>query len=71
MFKALTDNGKTFGEKMNLSNSANSNSQDAQIAASSAHVQIVVRPAVQYKSLQPMVQLVLLVKDNIIYVFFE
>jgi hypothetical protein len=34
MFKASTDGGKTFGEKMNLSNSTNAQSQDAQIAAS-------------------------------------
>ena len=33
MFKTSTDRGKTFGEKMNLSNSSNSQSQDAQIAA--------------------------------------
>jgi len=33
MFKASTDSGKTFGDKMNLSNSTNSESQDVQIAA--------------------------------------
>jgi len=33
MFKASTDGGKTFSDKMNLSNSTNSESQDAQIAA--------------------------------------
>jgi hypothetical protein len=34
MFKASTDNGKTFGDKMNLSISSKSESQYAQIAAS-------------------------------------
>jgi len=38
MFKASTDSGKTFGDKMNLSNSRNSDSQDAQIAASDNNV---------------------------------
>ena len=33
MFKASTDGGKTFGDKMNLSNSPKSESQDVQIAA--------------------------------------
>jgi len=33
MFKASTDSGKTFGDKMNLSNTPNSESQDAKIAA--------------------------------------
>jgi hypothetical protein len=33
MFKASTDSGKTFGDKMNLSNSTNTQSQDAQIVA--------------------------------------
>jgi hypothetical protein len=38
MFKASTDNGKTFGDKVNLSNSTNAKSQDAQIAASANDV---------------------------------
>ena len=40
MFKASTDNGKTFGDKMNLSNSTNSESQDVQIAAEGNNVYI-------------------------------
>jgi hypothetical protein len=40
MFKASTDNGKTFSDKMNLSNSTNANSQDAQIAASGNNVYV-------------------------------
>jgi hypothetical protein len=40
MFKASTDAGKTFGDKMNLSNSSNSESQDAQIAASDNNVYV-------------------------------
>jgi hypothetical protein len=40
MFKASTDGGKTFGEKMNLSNSSKSESQDAQIAANGDHVYV-------------------------------
>jgi hypothetical protein len=40
MFKASTDNGKTFGNKMNLSNSPNTQSQDAQIAASGNNVYV-------------------------------
>jgi hypothetical protein len=40
IFKASTDGGKTFGDKMNLSNSANSGSQDAQIAASDNNVYV-------------------------------
>ena len=40
MFKASTDSGKTFGDKMNLSNSSNSDSQDAQIAASDNNVYV-------------------------------
>ena len=32
MFRASTDNGATFGDKINLSNSTKSESQDAQIA---------------------------------------
>lgn len=31
MFKAYTDGGKTFGDKINLSNSTNADSQDTQI----------------------------------------
>ena len=40
MFKASTDSGKTFSDKMNLSNSTNSESQDAQIAASDNNVYV-------------------------------
>ena len=40
MFKASADGGKTFGDKMNLSNSTNSESQDAEIAASANNVYI-------------------------------
>jgi hypothetical protein len=40
MFKASTDNGKTFGGKINLSNSSNANSLAAQIAASGDHVYV-------------------------------
>ena len=40
MFKASTDGGKTFGDKMNLSNSPNTQSQDAQIAASGSNVYV-------------------------------
>jgi uncharacterized protein (UPF0333 family) len=40
MFKASTDSGKTFGNKMNLSNSPNTQSQDAQIAASGSNVYV-------------------------------
>ena len=40
MFKASADAGKTFGNKMNLSNSPKSDSQDAQIAASGNNVYI-------------------------------
>ncbi len=35
-----TDRGKTFGEKMNLSNSSNSQSQDAQIAAAANNLYV-------------------------------
>jgi hypothetical protein len=38
MFRASTDNGATFGDKINLSNSTKSESQDAQIAASGDRV---------------------------------
>ena len=34
MFRASTDGGKTFGDKMNLSNSTNAESQDVSIDAS-------------------------------------
>jgi hypothetical protein len=34
MFRASTDGGKTFGDKINLSNSTKSDSQDVQIEAS-------------------------------------
>lgn len=40
MFKASTDSGKTFGDKINLSNSSNSESQDVQIAASGSNVYV-------------------------------
>jgi hypothetical protein len=40
MFKASTDAGKTFGDKMNLSNSSQSDSQDVQIAAAGSNVYI-------------------------------
>jgi hypothetical protein len=40
MFKASTDGGKTFGDKMNLSNSTNAQSQDAQIAAAGSNVYV-------------------------------
>jgi len=40
MFKASTDGGETFGDKMNLSNSPKSESQDVQIAASGNNVYI-------------------------------
>jgi hypothetical protein len=40
MFKASTDGGKTFGVKMNLSNSNKSNSQDVQIAAAGNNVYV-------------------------------
>jgi hypothetical protein len=40
MFKASTDNGKTFGEKLNLSNSTNAQSQDVQLAASENSVYV-------------------------------
>jgi uncharacterized protein (UPF0333 family) len=38
MFRASTDGGKTFGDKINLSNSTKSESQDAQIDASGDRV---------------------------------
>jgi len=38
MFRASTDGGKTFGDKINLSNSTNADSQDAQIDASGDRV---------------------------------
>jgi hypothetical protein len=38
MFRASTDNGATFGDKINLSNSTKSESRDAQIAASGDRV---------------------------------
>ena len=40
MFKASANSGKTFGDKMNLSNSPKSESQDAQIAASGNNVYV-------------------------------
>ena len=40
MFKASTDGGKTFGNKMNLSNTPKSDSQDAQIAAAGNNVYV-------------------------------
>jgi len=38
MFRASSDGGKTFGEKINLSDSPKSESQDAEIAASGKNV---------------------------------
>jgi hypothetical protein len=38
MFRASTDGGKTFGDKINLSNSTNADSQDVQIDASGDRV---------------------------------
>jgi hypothetical protein len=40
MFKASTDGGKTFSDKMNLSNSSKSELQDVQIAASGNNVYV-------------------------------
>lgn len=40
MFKASTDGGKTFSNKMNLSNTPNSQSQDVQIAAVGSNVYV-------------------------------
>jgi hypothetical protein len=40
MFKASTDNGKTFGEKINLSNSTGTESVDQEIAAAGNNVYI-------------------------------
>jgi hypothetical protein len=40
MFKASTDAGKTFGSKINLSNSSKSESQNAQITASGSNVYV-------------------------------
>src|SRR5919206_804368 len=40
MFKASSDGGKTFGSKMNLSNTPKSNSQDAEIAAAGNNVYV-------------------------------
>jgi len=40
MFKASTDGGKTFSDKMNLSNSPKSDSQDVQIAAAGSNVYV-------------------------------
>jgi uncharacterized membrane protein len=40
MFKASIDGGKTFSDKMNLSNSPNAQSQDVQIAASGNNVYV-------------------------------
>lgn len=40
MFKASADSGKTSGERMNLSNSSKSESQNVQIAASGNNVYI-------------------------------
>ncbi len=40
MFKASTDSGKTFGSKINLSNTPNSESQDAEIAAAGNNVYV-------------------------------
>ena len=40
MFRASTDNGVTFGDKMNLSNTTEADSDDAEIAASGNSVYI-------------------------------
>ncbi len=40
MFRASTDNGITFGDKMNLSNTTEADSDDAQIAASGNSVYV-------------------------------
>jgi hypothetical protein len=40
MFKASTDGGKTFSNKINLSNTPRSDSQDAEIAASGNNVYV-------------------------------
>ena len=40
MFKASIDGGKTFGSKLNLSNTPNSDSQDVQIAAAGNNVYV-------------------------------
>ncbi len=40
MFKASTDGGKTFSDKMNLSNTPNSDSQDVEIAAEGNNVYV-------------------------------
>jgi hypothetical protein len=42
MFKASTDGGKIFGDKMNLSNSSKSESVDVQIAAAAAGSDVYV-----------------------------
>ena len=40
MFKASTDGGKTFGSKINLSNSTKSESVNVQIAAAGSNVYV-------------------------------
>jgi hypothetical protein len=40
MFKASTDGGKSFGQKMNLSNTPNAESQDVEINASGNNVYV-------------------------------
>jgi hypothetical protein len=40
MFRASTDNGATFGDKMNLSNTTGADSDDAEIAASGDSVYV-------------------------------
>jgi len=40
MFRASTDNGATFGDKINLSNSTNAESVNASIAAEGDHVYV-------------------------------
>jgi hypothetical protein len=40
MFRASTDGGKTFGDKINLSESTNAQSQNASIAASGNNVYV-------------------------------
>ena len=40
MFRASNDNGATFGDKINLSNSTNADSQDAEIVSSGNNVYV-------------------------------
>jgi hypothetical protein len=40
MFRVSTDTGKTFGDKINLSNSPNSNSQDVQLSEDEGRIAV-------------------------------